>query len=565
MNSTRSKRSTASAIATTKSDGARIEPIWREPPASAHRGLWSSRLVRLIFAWNFVGFAILTLGVLLLSELREQLIQAKIDALATQGELVANVLAETATIGDPRPLLLERRAAQVLQRLVLPHATRARLFLPDGTLVADSNVLADRIIEHPLPPAAPPASAKGDFEKTAGAVGDAIRNLTVWRISPWRPDFTLAQERARAARGDRTAGQRLGDSGERVVSVSIPVQRVQAVLGVLTVESADVDDILNAERRSMLPFILVAGAISLLFSLLLSLVIAQPLRRLAFAADQVRETGATRLFLPEATSRQDEIGDLAQALERMTGALADRIDTNERFAADVSHEIKNPLTSIRSAVETARNVTDPAAREKLLAIIAADVVRLDRLITDISRASRLEAETARGVENRVDLGKLLFEISDTYSATGREGEARVEFKGPPPPGAFVNGQEGPLGQVFRNLIDNARSFTPEGDIVTVSLTLIVRRDGRWLRAMVEDEGPGIPKDNLETIFQRFYTERPKGAAFGRNSGLGLSIARQIVEAHRGKIWAENIADPGTGDTIGARLVVELPAAKETQR
>jgi two-component system sensor histidine kinase ChvG len=192
-------------------------------------------------------------------------------------------------------------------------------------------------------------------------------------------------------------------------------------------------------------------------------------------------------------------------------------------------------------------------------------VRLDRLITDISRASRLEAETARGVENRVDLGKLLFEISDTYSATGREGEARVEFKGPPPPGAFVNGQEGPLGQVFRNLIDNARSFTPEGDIVTVSLTLIVRRDGRWLRAMVEDEGPGIPKDNLETIFQRFYTERPKGAAFGRNSGLGLSIARQIVEAHRGKIWAENIADPGTGDTIGARLVVELPAAKETQR
>ena len=551
----RSKPSTASATATTK----------RDPPRGAHRGLWSSRLARLIFAWNFVGFAILTLGVLLLSELREQLIQAKIDALATQGELVANVLAETATVGDPKPELLERRAVQVLQRLMLPRATRARLFLPGGALVADTNVLSDRIIERPLPPAEPAATPKGDVQKTASTIGDALRGLLVWRLAPWHPDFTLAQERSRAAKGDRVAGQRLGDSGERVVSVSIPIQRVQAVLAVLTVESGDVDDILNAERRSMLPFIIVAGAISLLFSALLSLVIAQPLRRLAFAADQVRETGATRLFLPEATTRQDEIGDLALAIERMTGALADRIDTNERFAADVSHEIKNPLTSIRSAVETARNVSDPTAREKLLAIIAADVVRLDRLITDISRASRLEAETARGVENRVDLGKLLVEIADTYVATARPDEARVEFKGPPPPGAFVNGQDSPLGQVFRNLIDNARSFTPPSGTVTVSLLLIVRRDGRWLRALVEDQGPGIPPENLETIFQRFYTERPKGAAFGRNSGLGLSIARQIVEAHRGKIWAENILGPNVGETRGARLVVELPAAKETQR
>ena len=555
MTSMRSKRFTGSDTATTR----------RDPPASAHRGLWSSRLVRLIFAWNFVGFAILTLGMLLLSELREQLIQAKVDALATQGELVANVLAETATIGDPKPELLERRAAQVLQRLVLPRATRARLFLPDGTLVADTNVLADRIIERPLPPATAPASARGDLQTTAGAMENAVKNLTVWRMAPWRPDFTIQQERARAVKGDRAAGQRLGDSGERVVSVSIPIQRVQAVLGVLTIESADVDDILNAERRSMMPFIIVAGAISLLFSALLSLVIAQPLRSLAFAADQVRETGQTRLFLPEAKNRQDEIGDLAQALERMTGALADRIDTNERFAADVSHEIKNPLTSIRSAVETARNVTDPASREKLLAIIQADVVRLDRLITDISRASRLEAETARGIGNRVDLGKLLVEIAETYSATGRKDEASVEFKGPPPPGAYVDGQEGPLGQVFRNLIDNARSFTPPGSAVTISLLLILRRGGRWLRALVEDQGPGIPPENLETIFQRFYTERPKGAAFGRNSGLGLSIARQIVEAHRGRIWAENIPDPDTGLTRGGRLIVELPAFKDTSR
>ncbi len=498
----------------------------------------------------------LTLGVLLLSELREQLIQAKIDALATQGELVANVLAETATVGDPAPALLESRAALVLERLMLPKATRARLYLPDGALVADTNVLSDRVIERPLPP--PTKKTPEQELKSAG------KGLAVWRLAPWQPDFTVEEERKLAAKGKRISGQRLGDNGERVVTVSIPIQRVQAVLAVLTVESADVDDILNAERRSMAPFIIVAGAISLLFSALLSLVIAQPLRRLAHAADQIRETGATRLFLPEAKTRQDEIGDLAQALERMTGFLADKIDANERFSADVSHEIKNPLTSIRSAVETARNVKDDAARERLLGIIQADVVRLDRLITDISRASRLEAETARGVENRVDLGKLLVEIADTYSATGRDDEATVEFKGPPPPGAFVNGQEGPLGQVFRNLIDNARSFTPPGDQVTVSLTLILRRDGRWLQAKVEDEGPGIPTENLETIFRRFYTERPKGAAFGRNSGLGLSIARQIVDAHRGRIWAENITNPDTGAVMGARLVVELPAAKEAR-
>lgn len=314
----------------------------------------------------------------------------------------------------------------------------------------------------------------------------------------------------------------------------------------------------------MLPFIVGAGAISLLFSALLALVIAKPLRALALAADEVRESGGTRLVLPEESRRKDEIGDLAQALERMTGALADRIDANERFAADVAHEIKNPLTSIRSAVETAAAVKDAEARTRLMGIIAADVTRLDRLITDISRASRLEAETARGVQELVDIGRLLVEIADTYALTAKPHEARVVFNGPPPPGANVLGQSGPLGQVFRNLIDNARSFSPPDGLVKISLTLLLRRDGRWLQAKVEDQGPGIPANNLDTIFKRFYTDRPKGAAFGRNSGLGLSIARQIVEAHRGRIWAENIGDNAMGPK-GARLVVELPAARETGR
>jgi two-component system, OmpR family, sensor histidine kinase ChvG len=523
------------------------------------RDLWTSRIARLIFAWNILGFAVLTLGALLLSELREQLIQAKIDSLSTQGELIANVLADTATIGEPIPELQEDHAVQVLSRLMLPAATRLRLFTPDGHVVADSNVLADRIIERPLGP------ARKDAKRDEG-------DWLAARLTPWRPGRTLLQELAIAKNGDVATGQRTNDSGKRVVSVSLPIQHVQAVLAVLTLESEDVDEILSAERRSMLPFIVGAGAISLLFSALLALVIAKPLRALAHAADQVRESGGTRLVLPNESRRKDEIGDLAQALERMTGALADRIDANERFAGDVSHEIKNPLTSIRSAVETAKSVNDDGARQKLLNIIQADVLRLDRLITDITRSSRLEAETARGGQEPVDMGRLLTEIAETYSATAGAQDANVMFEGPPPPGAYVLGQEGPLGQVFRNLIDNARSFSPPGGTVKISLHLLLRRDGRWLQAKVEDQGPGIPADNLEAIFRRFYTDRPKGAAFGRNSGLGLSIARQIVEAHRGRIWAENIGqnanapkDPASPGNRGARLIVELPAAKEQTR
>jgi two-component system sensor histidine kinase ChvG len=249
----------------------------------------------------------------------------------------------------------------------------------------------------------------------------------------------------------------------------------------------------------------------------------------------------------------------------MTGALADRIDANERFAADVSHEIKNPLASIRSAVDSARTVKDADRQTQLLGIVAQDVLRLDRLITDISRATRLEAETARGDLGQVDLGGLLYELSHAYEPPeDARGRVEVVFKGDKPHGILVLGQEGPLGQVFRNLIDNARSFSPEGGRVTVAAEIVRGKRGPMVRATVEDEGPGIPPENLETIFRRFYTQRPAGAAFGGNSGLGLSIARQIVEAHRGRIYAENIVRAGpvqTGSgTSGARLVVELPLA-----
>jgi two-component system sensor histidine kinase ChvG len=266
----------------------------------------------------------------------------------------------------------------------------------------------------------------------------------------------------------------------------------------------------------------------------------------------VRLSRARAIDLPDLAQRHDELGDLARSLEAMTRALSDRMEAIERFAADVAHELRNPMTSMRSAVETLEIVNDPPAREKLLRILAQDVGRLERLITDISNASRLDAELARESPRVLDLARLLADICSFYEATTRPGEIGVGFT-PPASGGPVNvlGREGPLGQVIRNLVDNARSFSPPGGEVRVGLALAHRE----AFMTVEDDGPGIPPENLETVFERFYTSRPKGAAFGGNSGLGLAIARQIVEAHGGRIWAENRT--AAGSVTGARFVVAL--------
>jgi two-component system sensor histidine kinase ChvG len=244
----------------------------------------------------------------------------------------------------------------------------------------------------------------------------------------------------------------------------------------------------------------------------------------------------------------------------MTDTLSNRMDAIERFAADVSHEIKNPLTSIRSAVETLELVKDENAKARLLAVLKQDVGRADRLITDISNASRLDAEISRDTPRPVSLQRMLEDLVALYSETVREGETSVRLIAPAHSRFMVAGREGPLGQVFRNLIDNARSFSPKGGEVRVYLDRGRDDSERMVVARVEDDGPGIPAENLETIFQRFYTSRPKGTAFGGNSGLGLSIARQIVQAHGGHLWAENRVD-AQGKVVGARFIVALPSAE----
>jgi two-component system sensor histidine kinase ChvG len=342
-----------------------------------------------------------------------------------------------------------------------------------------------------------------------------------------------------------------------VVSVSIPIQHVQAVLGVLTLEASDVDEIIARERMALIPFILIAMTVTLTSSLLLNSLIAQPVLRLARAADRVRLAGARAISLPDLAKRDDELGDLTRSLEQMTQSLSERMDAIESFAADVAHEIRNPLTSLRSAVETLDLVNDPAARERLLRILKNDVQRLDRLVTDISNASRLDAELSRDLPKTVDLERLITDIVGLYHATAKPGDVTVRFE--PPRGlapVTVQGREGPLGQIFRNLIDNARSFSPPGGEVLVNLT---RARGHAI-ATVSDAGPGIPPENLETVFQRFYTSRPKGTAFGGNSGLGLSIARQIAEAHRGTLRAANRVD-SEGHVHGAAFILILPEAQ----
>ena len=520
-----------------------------------------SRLGALILALNLLSLLILFGGALALNEWKRGLVEAKQESLLAQAEILSSVLGRLGiTQGEPLPSLNEIELSFWLRDKFIPPGQRVRVFDIDGLAVADSlpglalrpvadsYVVTEAIPGEPLPPARPAGTAQPDLTRTKAR--DA-RNLA-------RANAELAAEVTRALDGGAQTGLRWAEDGHRVISVSIPVRHVRQVLGVLTLEAGDVDQILAAQRRALMPFALVALAVNLLGSLLLHLFVARPVMRLSAAADEVRLQRARAISLPDLEGRKDEIGDLARSLESMTETLSDRMDAIERFAADVSHEIKNPLTSIRSALETLPLVRTEAQRDRLTSLLQQDVRRLDRLITDISNASRLDAELSRDRPRPVDVATLLADIISVYAGSLKPGEVPVRLT-EEVESAMVSGRDGPLGQVFRNLIDNARSFSPSGGEVRVTLA----RDGadplRPLVVRVEDDGPGIPPDNLETVFERFYTSRPKGTAFGANSGLGLSIVRQIVEAHGGTVRAENRTDPD-GTVRGARFEVALPVA-----
>ena len=508
-----------------------------------------SRLTQLILAANLAGLIILISGVFLLAGARQGLVDALAGSLTNQGGLIANAVGGAASEGEPVPRLVPSVARIILRNLFESEEIRVRLFDVDGDLIADSFTEDDEVQVRALPPPRP-----------AGQFGGALQD---------DPD-SIAREAARAAlqadirialQAETVVAERRNEQGERVLRVVMPIQRVQAVLGVITLESGAVNAIIAAERRSLAPFVLIAVGVTVITSALLTLFIALPVRRLAAAADRVRREGPRRASIPDLSSRQDEIGELSHVLAAMTRALSDRIDAIERFAADVAHELKNPLTSIRSAVETFPAAKTDQQRERLLGVMRHDVVRIDRLITDISRASRVDAELARAAAERVDVSAFIAEIVELYSAIRREKEVEINYMRPDRP-VYVDALRDQLSQVVRNLIDNAMTFSTAGAHVDVTVSLREDDNLQWAAITVEDNGPGVPQENLERIFERFYTERPDGAAFGSHSGLGLAIARQIVEAHGGRIWAENRADGQNkpGGVSGARFIVALPHA-----
>jgi two-component system sensor histidine kinase ChvG len=591
----------ASVTETRKSAAAAKRRRWVLPPllsrltVPARRFLGHhifSSLTRRILFLNLAGLAVLVIGILYLNTFRDGLIDARVESLMTQGEIIAGAIAASATVEtdsliiDPEKLLElqagesagpgsdqldnldfpinPERVAPVLRRLISPTRTRARIYDRDANLLLDSRHLYSRgqILRYDLPPV--DEETPSILERVERFVFGLFRNkaLPIYHEQPGGNGAAFP-EVMKALTGSPSTIVRISEQGEQIVSVAVPIQRFRAVLGVLmlSTEGGDIDKIVTNERKAILRVFGIAAFVTALLSLLLASTIANPLRRLSAAAIRVRRGVKNREEIPDFSDRQDEIGNLSIAVRDMTNALYARIDAIESFAADVSHELKNPLTSLRSAVETLPLAKNDNSRGRLMEIIQHDVRRLDRLITDISDASRLDAELAREDAGKVDLKKFITDlVAVSREMTRNKKEVEITFSAAKlPQGAKsyeVVGHDLRIGQVITNLIENARSFVPdEHGRITISLARI----GKFNIVTIDDNGPGIRAEQIDRIFERFYTDRPSSEAFGQNSGLGLSISRQIVEAHGGTLTAENIPGTKPGDIRGARFVVTLPA------
>ncbi len=520
----------------------------------------------------------------------------------TQGEIIAAAIAASASVEtdsitmDPEKLIQQSTndtigenstefsinpeiIGPVLSKLVPLTRTRARLYDPYGAALIDtgslplrSNILGPDL---PQPPADPPTIIQRSWNEVLHRFSRT--DLPRYEENP-NGNGRAYPEVVSALNGLKDQLVRVNARGETIVSVAVPVKRTGTVRGalLLSTQGGDIDKIIASERLAIMRVFLFCAVVMFLVSLFLAGTIAEPVRKLAEAAERVRRGIKSRLEIPDFTSRSDEIGHLSGALRDMTSALYNRIEAIESFAADVAHELKNPLTSLRSAVETLPRIRSEELRERLFAIIQHDIRRLDRLISDISDASRLDAELARADMAPVNVVNLLHAVVSIANEVNRQDGVRIRLKIVPPkpdqldPGKVpfvVAGNESRLGQVINNLIDNARSFSALGGEVRVLLRSKARNEREGLEILVDDDGPGIPAHAFERIFERFYTDRP-AQGFGQNSGLGLSISRQIVEAQGGRIWAENRRGQRPGhalpvenavpDVLGARFTVWLP-------
>ena len=487
------------------------------------------------------------------------------DSLTSQTRLITNLLGDQATGLGIVPRLDELTAQRIMRRIDVPDKARVRLFDQHGQLVSDSDLLDNSVEVGTLDPITPQGTPGDNSEKWWVRLQNwadyQVRQLPVYKKYRARKQRMLQRDVKSALSGNKVAGEQY-EGDELIVSVALPVRRVRKILGAVVYETRDVDPILAGQRRGLTPIILIAILASILSSVALTIFIARPIRRLARAAEMVQRSSDNRDAIPDLSARQDEIGDLSIVMRDMTKGLSERVDDIANFAADVAHEVKNPLTSLRSASDTLRIAKTDYQRAKLIDIIQNDVERMDRLISDISKASRMDAALAKEPTAPLDIHKFLEDIADFYTQTRREHGIDVVALSPNNRAnepLIVRALEMSFGQVFRNLIDNALTFSPkeQGASVRLSARPGMDKDTGLAVIHVDDDGPGIPPDSQEEIFDRFYTQRPEGAEFGNHSGLGLAICRQIMEAHRGTITVQNRKNED-GGISGARFIIKMP-------
>ena len=537
-------------------------------PARRYRRGRLSPLTRRILAVNMLAIGLLGIGLLYLGEYQDSLVATEIQSLTTQGQIFAAALGEGAVIDiqTEGETLIPELGRDMMRRLVEPTQTRALLFDDKGALVSDTKMLRGPVGAVEITELPPPDEVR-PLRRILKQIYNGVLGIASWHdryplaiehMPPLEADYP---EVGTALAGEIGSAVRETRAGGLVITVAVPVQRYKHVLGavLLSKGSAEIEQAVRAVRLEILKVFGIALAVTVLLSIYLAGTIAQPVRRLAAAAERVRRLHGREVSIPDLTARGDEIGDLSGALRDMTGALAQRMGAIERFAADVAHEIKNPLTSLASAVETAVRVEDPEKQRRLLALVLDDIERIDRLVTDISDASRLDAELSRDEPAPLAIAPMLETLVEVYGASGSEDAPQLVLELPETPAQRaaleVPGIESRLVQVFRNLIANAISFSPKRGTIRIR----AERRGREVVVSIEDEGPGIPEGKLKAIFERFYSERPAGEKFGTHSGLGLSISQQIVAAHHGTILAENRRD-AAGAVFGARFTVRLPVA-----
>lgn len=525
-----------------------------------------------IIGVNAVALIMLLVGILFLGQYHANLIELKLENFNTEIGLISATISEAA-IEDGR--LDTQKTRRITRRLSQNMTQRIRIFDERGSLIVDSSEFTEAE-ERPQPAKSDDDDSFYTIRVLKSMAGFVIQLVPEKRTLPTYPQISSRRaddypDAGAAMNGNFSLSAWNDEEGAIFLSAAAPLHKGPEKAGavLLTRTARDINEDIGDVWLNVVGAFFLTLVITVLLSIYLSGVIASPLRRLARAAEGVRKGKLTTGDIPDFSDRRDEIGELSIAFKEMTSALWERMDSTERFAADVAHELKNPLTSLRSAIETASVVKKPADREKLMEIIRHDIDRLDRLITDISHASRLDSELSRDVFARVGLRKILKDLLGSYKdplaresdkTAGWENSVKVngvtiESSADIKTNIFVWGHEGRLEQVFQNLLTNALSFSPENGTVRIH----VSKARKTVRVVFEDEGPGIPENKISSIFDRFYTQRPEHEDYGKHSGLGLSICKQIMTAMGGDIYAENIKDKN-GAVKGARFSVILNKA-----